>query len=223
MSTAPTSIRRRALRLEQTPDHPLYLFSLTGDELLQLADISRISRNDVGKLIGYQRPEVKKHVQDICNILVLYWTAVRQVFADAWGKPPDKSRLMHGAGIRAMGRLMDRILPSVNARDKKAAERVLGELKLVSPICRWTDGNWEAINGLKWNEVQNVPRHINILSNVLDRLSNTTDTTITRSRSSTRPSACPKSRATPNSAIESGRVKSTRKKRGNSNWPASRA
>lgn len=52
MSNSLTSIRRRALRLEQTPAHPLYLFSLTGDELLQLADISRISRNDAGKLLG---------------------------------------------------------------------------------------------------------------------------------------------------------------------------
>jgi DGQHR domain-containing protein len=33
--------------------------------LLAVADISRISRNDAGKLIGYQRPEVRRHVQDI--------------------------------------------------------------------------------------------------------------------------------------------------------------
>src|SRR2546421_10225873 len=62
-------IRRRALRLEQDPAHPLYLFSLTGDELLAIADISRISRNDAGTLIGYQRPEVKRHVQDIVEYL----------------------------------------------------------------------------------------------------------------------------------------------------------
>src|SRR5207253_5161854 len=62
-------IRRRALRVEQDPAHPLYLFTLTGDELLAIADISRISRNDAGKLIGYQRPEVKRHVQDIVEYL----------------------------------------------------------------------------------------------------------------------------------------------------------
>ncbi|MCL4206654.1 MAG: DGQHR domain-containing protein [Pirellulaceae bacterium] len=369
MAAAANSIRRRALRLEQTVDHPLYLFSLTGSELLQLADISRISRDDAGKLIGYQRPEVKKHIQEIvdylnsehvlfpnsiilalssrvrfirsrgpevddgcaaagtieipfpadgepkpawivdgqqravalskskrgdlaiavnafvadevdlqrdqflrvnnakplprglitellpevstslpmrmaakripsaicdwlnqsprspfvglirrasttdasrgkavitdtsivkmveeslsspsgclfpfrniataetdfdgiCTILVLYWTAVREVFPDAWGQSPDKSRLMHGAGIRAMGRLMDRIIPSVNVRDRRAAQQVAQELQLIRPICRWTEGSWEAIGGLKWNEVQNVPRHINILSNVLVR------------------------------------------------------
>jgi DGQHR domain-containing protein len=62
-------IRRRALRVEQDPAHPLYLFTLTGDELLAIADISRISRNDAGNLIGYQRPEVKRHVQDIVEYL----------------------------------------------------------------------------------------------------------------------------------------------------------
>jgi DGQHR domain-containing protein len=69
MAAAVKPIRRRALRLQQTAEHPLYLFSLTGDELLQLADFSRISRDDAGKLIGYQRPEVKKHIQDIVDYL----------------------------------------------------------------------------------------------------------------------------------------------------------
>jgi DGQHR domain-containing protein len=38
-------------------------------ELRQVAEISRISRDDAGKLIGYQRPEVKRHVQDIVDYL----------------------------------------------------------------------------------------------------------------------------------------------------------
>ena len=62
-------IRRRALRLTQNDGHPLYVFALTGEEFLAIADISRISRNDAGKLIGYQRPEVRRHVQDIVTYL----------------------------------------------------------------------------------------------------------------------------------------------------------
>ena len=62
-------LRRRALRLEQNREHPLYVFSLTGEELLAISDVSRISRSDAGKLIGYQRPEVKRHVQDIVTYL----------------------------------------------------------------------------------------------------------------------------------------------------------
>lgn len=360
-------LRRRALRIDQDAGHPLFMFSLTGNELLQVAEVSRISRDDAGKLIGYQRPEVRKHVQDIVDylnsehvlfpnsvilalssqvkfirsrgpevsdgctaagtleipipngedtkpawivdgqqrvlalskstrntlavpvnafvadevalqreqflrvnntrplprglitellpevttglpakmaarripsaicdwlnqderspfyrlirraslrsedeskaiiadtsivkmleeslssatgclypyrnlatgqtdfeaisqLLLVYWSAVRKTFPDAWGKSPEKSRLMHGAGIRAMGRLMDKIMPGVKARNRRGTEQVERELQFVAPICRWTSGAWEAMGGLKWNEIQNVPRHIQMLSWVL--------------------------------------------------------
>ncbi len=367
--TKGTSMQRRALRIDQNSKHPLFLFTLTGEELLEIADISRISRDEAGSLIGYQRAGVRRHVEDIvdylnqeqiifpnsiilalssrvkfrqsrgpsvgdglatagtleiptangsnpkpawivdgqqralalskcnrkgfpipinafvadevelqrdqflrvnssknlprglitellpevttmlpsnlsarrmpsaiCNwlnreksspffglirrastpneerskavvadssivkvieeslsspsgclfpyrniatgetdfegigkILVTYWTAVAKVFPEAWGKPAAKSRLMHGAGIRSMGRLMDRIMPSVNLSKGNSVTQVTRELKLIEPMCRWTKGRWEDIDGLRWNEVQNVPRHINILSNVLVR------------------------------------------------------
>ena len=107
--------------------------------------------------------------EDICKILVSYWTAVTETFPEAWGKPPRKSRLMHGAGIRAMGRLMDRIIPTVDLSSPRIVASIKKELKRIEPICRWTKGRWEDLDGLRWNEVQNVPRHINVLSNVLIR------------------------------------------------------
>ncbi len=39
----PEPIVRRALRIDQNMQHPLYMFTLTSDELLQVADISRIT------------------------------------------------------------------------------------------------------------------------------------------------------------------------------------
>ena len=75
--------------------------------------------------------------------LLLYWTAVRDTFPDAWGKPPTRSRFMHGAGIRAMGRLMDRILAAVNPRHPNAADQVQADLARIAPHCRWTRGTWE--------------------------------------------------------------------------------
>jgi hypothetical protein len=107
--------------------------------------------------------------EGICAVLVAYWTAVKRVFPAAWGKPASQSRLMHGAGIRAMGRLMDRVMAGVNGRDPRAVEIVERELRRVAPICRWTEGQWEDLNDLAWNDVQNVPRHIRILSNLLIR------------------------------------------------------
>src|SRR5262245_20615715 len=63
------TLRRRALQIRQNDACPLYVFSLTGEDLEVVAEISRISRDDAGKLIGYQRPEVKRHVQEIIEYL----------------------------------------------------------------------------------------------------------------------------------------------------------
>lgn len=101
--------------------------------------------------------------------LLVYWTAVKDTFPAAWAKPPARSRLMHGAGIRAMGRLMDRIMATVDPGHDDATAQVRSELALVAPHCRWTSGTWDDM-GLRWNEVQNVPRHINELSSHLIRV-----------------------------------------------------
>ncbi len=45
------------------------MFALRAEELLKIADISRVSRDGASDLIGYQRPEVKKHVQNIVEYL----------------------------------------------------------------------------------------------------------------------------------------------------------
>jgi len=361
-------IQRRALRIEQNDKHPLYTFCLTGREILSVADISRLSRDDAGKLIGYQRPHVKRHIQDIVEylnsedilfpnslilavsskvkfrasrgrsaddglvvpgvieiplpkngrkpawivdgqqralaisksarqdlaipinafvadevelqrdqflrvnntkplprglitellpevstplpanlqakkipsalcellnsephspfyrlisrastahdnrrgavvtdtsiikmlqeslgnpsgclfpyrniatgetdfdtiwaILLTYWTAVKKSFPEAWGKTPSKSRLMHGAGIRAMGKLMDRVMNSVDPVGHGVVSHVQHELRPIIAVCHWTEGRWSELGDLHWNEIQNVPRHIRNLSNVLVR------------------------------------------------------
>ena len=105
----------------------------------------------------------------IWQTVITYWSAIRETFPDAWGRPATESRLMHGAGIRAMGRLMDRVMGSLDASTADAAGRVRADLALVAPHCRWTSGTWEEFR-LDWNEVQNVGRHINQLSNYLIRL-----------------------------------------------------
>ena len=369
MPSANEVLKKRALQVNQNDKHPLFLFTLTGDEILQICDISRISRNKTGKLIGYQRKEVKRHVEDIIeyldqpdiifpnsiivalsssvvfkkgrgpsvsdghaaigtleilipeeggkkpgwivdgqqrtlalskakrgdfpvpisafiadnvsmqrdqfirvnntkplpkglvtellpemdmplpaklaarkmpsalcdmlnqeesspffrlikrasstrvekkdavitdtsiikmleeslgqtsgclfpyrnlatgetdfegiwSVLTLYWSAVRDTFPEAWAKPPSKSRLMHGVGIRAMGRLMDKIMSSVNPSSAGVEERIMEELMLIKSHCSWTSGQWDGLGGIKWNDLQNVPKHIGILSNYIIR------------------------------------------------------
>src|SRR5262249_14440748 len=62
-------VRRRALRIEQNPQRPLYVFTLTGEELLQMADISRVRRSNAGQLLGYQRAAVRRHIRNIAEYL----------------------------------------------------------------------------------------------------------------------------------------------------------
>jgi DGQHR domain-containing protein len=107
--------------------------------------------------------------EGITALLLIYWTAVREVFPDAWGKPATKSRLMHGAGIRSMGRLMDSIMPNIDTRKSTAKADVVRELKHIAPICRWTSGRWEEMDDIKWNDITHTPRHINVLTNFLVR------------------------------------------------------
>ncbi|GES03397.1 hypothetical protein Acor_54630 [Acrocarpospora corrugata] len=367
MTESAPELKRRALRIEQLDGHPLYLFTLTAAEVLQVADVSRVSRDEASQLIGYQRPEVRSHVQDIIdylnsgpvvfpNAIILalssratftgsrgprandglatagiltlplaaygepklawivdgqqraialsrsersnfpvpvtafvadtvslqrdqfvrvnntrplppslvtellpevdaplpqrlsarkapslvcdrlntderspfykmikrastraeaahtaviadnsivsmikkslangclypfrnltsneididgihkalctYWSAVRDVFPDAWGKPATESRLMHGAGIRAMGQLMDRVLVIVDPRGPDAPIEIRKHLDLIAPYCRWTSGTWDQIN-LAWDAVENVDGQIQTLSNYLIRV-----------------------------------------------------
>jgi len=106
--------------------------------------------------------------EGIRHLLTTYWTAVRNTFPDAWGLSPSESRLMHGAGIRAMSRLLERVVVHVDLRGKDPIPAAERELARIAPLCRWTEGTWEDL-GLPWNELQNMSRHINALSNYLVR------------------------------------------------------
>ncbi len=101
------------------------------------------------------------------DLLKVYWNGVRKVFPDAWGLPPSSSRLMHSAGIRAMGRLMDRMMSTIDIRSRHAGTIVTSGLSRIRPVCRWTAGSWSALGGHRWNEVQNLPVHIRRLAEFL--------------------------------------------------------
>lgn len=123
----------------------------------------------LGALSQYKaRGDQPADVEGMFSSLVLFWTAVESVFTDAWGKAPTRSRLMHGAGIKAMGTLMDHIMPrTYGARDPAAV--VCESLSRIAPSCCWTSGTWEDL-GLRWNQVQNTRGHVKDLAGELIRL-----------------------------------------------------
>ncbi|MFI5509094.1 DGQHR domain-containing protein DpdB [Mycobacterium sp. NPDC051804] len=104
----------------------------------------------------------------IRRILLTYWRAVREVFPDAWGRPPTESKLMGGVGIRAMSRLMDRVMVHVDTASSNAQAETQKEIARIAERCHWTGGVWEEL-GLPWDDVQNVAKHISALSNFLAR------------------------------------------------------
>jgi DGQHR domain-containing protein len=107
--------------------------------------------------------------ETVVDLLIAYWRAVRRVFPDAWGLPPTKSRLMHGAGIKAMGTLMDAIVPRHDPSAPGLEEILAEEIRRVAPLCRWTAGTWDALGGLPWNGIENTSRSVRVLSNHLVR------------------------------------------------------
>lgn len=124
--------------------------------------------NPLGALAPYKASAREgADVPSMYRLLLNFWTAVKNTFPEAWGRDPRHSRLMHSAGIEAMGVLMDRIYARFSDVDS-TYEAVKKELERVAPACRWTKGHWETL-GLAWNEIQSTPRDIKKLQDALVR------------------------------------------------------
>jgi len=108
-------------------------------------------------------------IDEKMDVLKEFWDGVKRAFPEAWGKLPRLSRLMHGAGVISMGFLMDTIADRHRKQRKLTSKLFQQELEPLRTVCRWTEGYWEFGSGetLKWNELQNVPRHIQMLSSYL--------------------------------------------------------
>lgn len=102
------------------------------------------------------------------DLLVAYWSAVKHVFPNAWGKTAQQSRLMHSAGIAAMGMLMDRIATKIDLSER-CERQFETELRRIAPRCAWTEGMWPYIN-VPWNGIEHTRRSVKALADVLSRL-----------------------------------------------------
>jgi DGQHR domain-containing protein len=98
------------------------------------------------------------------TVLRVWWTAVARTFPDAWGHSPRESRLMHSAGIQAMGHLMDRVMPGIVATEPGAVDQAMHDLAPLRSVCAWTGGRWLELDGIAWNDIQCTSRHIRLLS-----------------------------------------------------------
>jgi len=105
------------------------------------------------------------------SLINRFFTAVARVFPEAWnGHKPSTSRLIHGAGIVAMGFVMEYIATKYNGHSVETFIKGLDPLARPG-VTAWTSGNWEFSESDRrpWNRVQNVPQDIMILASYLVR------------------------------------------------------
>lgn len=98
-----------------------------------------------------------------------FFKAVVEVFRPEWvGMTPKTSRLRHGAGIVAMGFVMEMLYSTEGARTK---DDFVPGLQLLKPFTAWTSGTWELSSNdtRPWNGIQNTPSDIDLLANCLVR------------------------------------------------------
>lgn len=110
------------------------------------------------------RPDFEDRTYDLINE---YFWALREVYGDEWtGMNPRVSRLRHGAGIVAMGFVMDLLYSSEGATTRLQFEP---GLRMLRPYTAWTSGQWQldASDTRPWNGIQNTPSDIDSLTRYL--------------------------------------------------------
>jgi DGQHR domain-containing protein len=108
-------------------------------------------------------------MDSVLDLVKHFWLAVQHVFPKAWGLPPKRSRLMHGAGIVSLGFVMDAIADRHRRTSVPTVRQFEEGLALIADHCRWTDGFWDFGRGnhIKWCDLQNTTKHIQLLTDHL--------------------------------------------------------
>lgn len=97
-------------------------------------------------------------------LLSNFFAAVQQVFPKAWtGHKATTSRLVHGAGVVAMGYVMDEIYARSHSG---SVEAFVTGLQSLEGKTAWTEGYWQFSDGEKtaWNHIEFTPRQIQQLA-----------------------------------------------------------
>jgi len=164
----PGSPFRGLIRRPSTPDADRKQAVITDTSVVEMVKARLVESS--GCLFAYRNVATgETDSETVMRLLLAYWTAVRETFPEAWGLPPTRSRLMHGAGIKSMGTLMDAIVPRLDFASTDLKADIQAELATISPSCAWTAGEWDGLGGLPWNAVENTSRHVRTLANYLVR------------------------------------------------------
>lgn len=162
-------------RLNFDEDSPLHMRIRTttavGGSIKDNSVLKTLSASlEDGALYHYFDPETGEgDTETMLALLKNFWGAVASTSAKIWDLPPRRSRLVHGAGIAALGCLMDEIVYVLGAESIPSQDEFALELGRIADKCAWTEGSWEFRPGevCAWNELQNTPGDILRLSDHL--------------------------------------------------------
>lgn len=134
---------------------------MISDTAMQKLVMNSAAHGAVRDLITYEDREDRA-----VALIDQYFTAVARVFGGEWtGMSPRHSRLRHGAGIVAMGFVMDLLYFNPGAANASA---FAASLQLLKPYTAWTSGYWKtADREIPWNDIQNTPTDIDFLTHHL--------------------------------------------------------
>lgn len=62
-------LRFAAIRAQQSSSHQVFSFAATAEQIMAIASIERVKRDECGRLSGFQRPLVSRHIREIRDYL----------------------------------------------------------------------------------------------------------------------------------------------------------
>jgi DGQHR domain-containing protein len=178
----PTTLHKRRLpselleRLVHDDRSPLFRMVRTPtspDGVIRDNSMLKMLGNSVSDGVLFRFRGTDDRMSDVPGMLALlhaFWGAVKVTFEDAWGLNPRHSRLMHGAGIVAVGNLMDHLVAKHRRRGLPTQSDFQKQLAIIEPSCAWTCGVWK-IPGKRrpWNAIQNTRQDVALLTEHLQR------------------------------------------------------
>jgi DGQHR domain-containing protein len=131
------------------------------DTIIQKVVMESLTNGMMRELIAMPRGEDK-----CVKLMSHFFDAVKRVFPTDWhNHTPATSRLLHGAGIQALGDVMEVLAQRADARTIDEFEEGLLCLR---GRTAWTSGEWDFGDEVRrWNALQNVNRDVSILKHYL--------------------------------------------------------
>lgn len=169
----PSELLERLVHDDRSPLHRMVRTTTSHEGVIKDNSMLKMLGNSLsdGSLFRFRGSDERAaDIDGMLTLLYAFWSAVKTTFPDAWGQNPRHSRLMHGAGIVAVGNLMDHLVAKHSRRALPKQADFSAKLAIIARECAWTKGTWKIPNNRRrWNEIQNTRQDVALLTEYLQR------------------------------------------------------